>query len=93
MRLETRYGDIEPQIDWGDCPKDETSIEWYEEGPICPSCGHMWDNNGGDIGSWVENMGAPWLESKAHQQFSEKSRKQSEWLKELHQRLNPPKGK
>ena len=74
------YGNIEPQTDWGSCPAcDAVSLEWYEEGPICPTCGHLWDHDGGDIGSWEENMGTPWEASSAKDAFERKEAQRREW--------------
>lgn len=84
MKLETPYRDIEPKIDWGYCPECEAvSIEWHDEGPICPACGHLWDANGKDIGSWDENMGEPWEESRTKANFERKETEQREWVSSL----------
>lgn len=78
------YGNIEPEIDWGYCPKcDATNLEWFEEGPICPTCGHLWDQDGMDLGTWEESMGTDWRTSRTRQQFIKREETQREWLRSL----------
>jgi hypothetical protein len=81
MKIETPYGNVEPQTVWGSCPglTCEGELTWHEEGPICPECGHLWDHNGGDIGSWDENMGEPWEGSTTYQNFRNQEDESRAW--------------
>lgn len=74
MIIETPYENLTPETVWGSCPGPQCDgqVEWFEEGPICPECGHLWDSEGGDIGSWDENMGTPWAESKTRHHFQKR---------------------
>lgn len=88
MKIETPYEDITPEIDWGSCPGPECDgkLDWHEEGPICPQCGHLWDHKGADIGSWDENMGEPWTESRTYQQFRKAEADRRAWWDEIRTR-------
>jgi hypothetical protein len=85
MSTEAKYDDLTPEIDWGYCPASDCDweIEWYEDGPICPGCGHMWDSDGHDVGGWEENMGEPWPESSPYRKFRQAEDARHEWNAEL----------
>lgn len=89
MKIEEAYEDIAPEIDWGYCPGPgcDGTIEWFEEGPICPDCGHLWDHEGHDIGCWEENMGEPWADSRASRNFKRRAEERQEWIQTITAKL------
>lgn len=94
MKIETHYEDITPVTDWGSCPGPDCDgdLQWHEEGPICPDCGHLWDHDGHDIGGWEENMGEPWTESTTYHQFRKAEANLRAWWDELHDKLGAKRG-
>lgn len=85
MEPENRFGKIEPRIEWGYCPGSscDGAIEWHDDGPICTECGHVWDYNGEDLGTWEDTMGEPWDESSTKAKFDRGRAEAKAWWADL----------